>query len=98
MWLRLEARIDLFQCPAFFEFSELLHSPGVSAVGEFGNQKNLDNIANLIFTQKIGAQAEHIAMIVLTGSPSRDFIVSQCGTDAVNFICRHTHPYPRPIE
>src|SRR5258706_13017051 len=77
---------------------ELLHAPSMPAFAKGSGQKDIDDLANLVFVEQIRAQAQHIAMIVLSRKPGGDFIVSESRANAADFVGRHRHADAAAIE
>ena len=59
-----------------FQLGDFFHAAIVPAIGEFGREKNFNDLAELIFAEQVSAQAQDVAMIVLAGAAGGDFIVS----------------------
>ena len=74
-----------------FDAADFLHPPHMAAPAETGLQKNLNDLADLIFAEQIGPKAQHIAVMVFARPPGRHFIVCKRRTDAFDLVGGNRH-------
>src|SRR4051812_50104302 len=70
-----------------FKLLELLDASGVSAFTERGCQKYADDLADFVFVEQIGAEAQDVAVIVLAREAGGGFVVGGGGAGASFFFC-----------
>src|SRR2546421_17376 len=89
-----------FVARSFFHFdlAKLVDAPDVSAVGKWCVEEYLHDLPDLILTEQIGTQAQHVAMIVLAGDARGDLIVRESGADAENLIRRDGHSNAAAVQ
>ena len=53
------------------QLADLIEAPGVAAVGEMGVEEDLDDLADLVFAEQVGAEAQDVAVVVLAAIGGR---------------------------
>src|SRR5437660_3423869 len=72
--------------PLLLDLHHLRHPRRVSAVLEGGGEEDLDDAADVLFPEQLGAEAEDVTVVMFTGAAGGDLIVDQGGADAVNLV------------
>jgi len=73
------------------DLAELLDAADVTAVAESGGEEDLDDVADLVFAEQVGAEAQDVAVVVLAGAAGGDLVVNECGADATDLVGRDGH-------
>jgi hypothetical protein len=61
-------------------------------------QENRDDIADLLFADQVGAEAEHVAVIVLARPAGGELIVDERGAHAVDLVGSDAHADTAAVE
>src|SRR5690242_7334609 len=83
-WQLSGSRLCLFGGVDFLllDLAELLDAADVTAVAEGGGQEDLDDVADLVFAEQIGAEAQDVAVVVLAGAAGGDLVMDEGSADA----------------
>ena len=81
-----------------FRSNTSYRTAGVAAFAARGGQEDFDDLADLVFGEQVGAEAQDVAMIVFAGAVGGDLIVNQAGADVVHFVGGNGHTDAASVE
>lgn len=68
------------------DLGHFLHASDVAALAEGGGEEDLGDLTDGFFTEKVGAEAEHVTVIVFARPAGGDFVVNQGSSNVVNLV------------
>src|SRR4051812_15249591 len=81
-----------------FDLHDLGDAVRVPAFGVWRAEKDLDDLAYLPVAEKIAADAQDVAVIVLAGASRGDLIVHETGPHTVNLVRANRHSDAAAVE
>jgi len=81
-----------------FEVGEFFDAADVAALADGGVEEDFDDLANLVFAEQVGAEADDIAVIVFAGAVGGYVVVDEGGADAADFVGGDAHADAGTVE
>ena len=69
----------------------LFHPPGVSATGKIGTQVGSNNLAHQPLAYDPFAEAQHVGIVVLSGTPGTERVMTYSSPDSGHFVSDNRH-------